>query len=235
MPFGSLRESSGTMFATGFSCKFFWSPHAVSRRLTLVRSDDRSAEVSEAIRSFQSGLEREQSFQLLFHEFFPAMERFFARKGFATVDCCDLAQETMVEVYRCLDDFRGEARFTTWLYRIATTTYLKKVRARDAAKRTGREISHDEASADEHALKTPATQLRTVLQDERRDAMRRAVEGLPEQMRKCLTLRLYHRLKYREIAEVMKLKIDTVKVHLFKGRKKLEEELQTYSFDDLSF
>jgi RNA polymerase sigma-70 factor (ECF subfamily) len=232
------------MFSTRLCCKIFGSPDAVSRDLSLAPAGagpegsevglNPSEKVSEAVRRFQSGHDREQSFQLLFQSFFPAIERFFARKGLPPEDCSDLAQETFLEIYRCLDDYRGEARFKTWLYRIATTTYLKSARAKSTAKRSGHEIPHDDAPAGEGALETPATQLKAVLKDERREAMRQAVDGLPEQMRKCLTLRLYHRLKYREIAEVMRLKIDTVKVHLFKGRKKLAKELQAYSLDDLS-
>ena len=50
--------------------------------------------------------------------------------------------------------------------------------------------------------------------------MRRAVRDLPEQMRECLTLRLYHELSYREIAMVMKVTVDTVKTHLFQARRR---------------
>ena len=233
------------MFTTSLDLPFLRSLDVVSRDPSPVRpaavpkssqaDSDRRAETAEALCAFQAGLDREQSFRFLFRTFFPAIERFFARKGLSPEDSLDLAQDTFLEVYRCLDDYRGEARFTTWLYRVATTTYLKSLRAQAAAKRKGEEIPHHKAPAGDRALETPPSQLKTVLRDERQEAMRRAVEGLPEQMRKCLTLRLYHRLKYREIAEVMKLKIDTVKVHLFKGRKRLVEELQAYSLDESGF
>ncbi|HUP43451.1 MAG TPA: sigma factor-like helix-turn-helix DNA-binding protein, partial [Thermoanaerobaculia bacterium] len=61
---------------------------------------------------------------------------------------------------------------------------------------------------------------------------RSAVAELPDQMRDCLTLRLYHDLAYREIAVIKKLSIETVKAHLFRARKKLEERLGDFALGD---
>ena len=61
--------------------------------------------------------------------------------------------------------------------------------------------------------------------------MRQAIEKLPEQMRKCMVLRIYQELAYREIATVMKIKIDTVKAHLFQGRAKLKEMLEGFDLE----
>ena len=84
------------------------------------------------------------------------------------------------------------------------------------------------------ATKQPAEQLTDVLEDERRRAMRKAIRELPAQMRRCLTLRIYHDLSYQEIATVMKLKIDTVKAHLFQARTRLKKNLSSYSVDALN-
>ena len=83
------------------------------------------------------------------------------------------------------------------------------------------------------ALESQPVQLDSVLGHEQRRAMRDAVRRLPEQMQRCLTLRLYHELKYKEIASVMNLKIDTVKAHLFQARKRLEVDLSQYSNETL--
>lgn len=192
------------------------------------------AGVLEAVDRFQSGRDREESFRCLYMAYFPAVKRFFARKGLSPEDCLDLTQETFFGIYRGLDGFRSEARFETWLYRVATTTYLKSLRSQATAKRAGHHVPLDEPGpAGEAALESPAAQLEGVLRDERVQAMDAAVQELPEQMRKCLTLRLYHQLAYREIAEVMKLNIETVKVHLFKARKKLRESLRGYALGGL--
>jgi len=194
----------------------------------------RDAGVTEAVDRFQSGTDRDESFRWLYMTFFPAIRRFFARKGMSPEDCLDLTQETFFGIYRGLDGFRSDARFETWLYRVATTTYLKSLRTEAAAKRTGREVPLEVPMAVDPALKSPAVQLEGVLRDERSQAMEAAVQELPEQMRKCLTLRLYHQLAYREIAEVMKLNVETVKAHLFKARKKLKENLRGYALEGLS-
>ncbi len=196
---------------------------------------DRTDPVAEAVERFQSGTDRDGSFRFLYLTYFPALERFFARKGFRPEDCLDLTQETFFGIYKGLDAYRSEARFDTWLYKVATSAYLKKLRAASTAKRKGKEVSQEDMTVHEPLLESPATQLDGLLDDERRQAMRAAVERLPEQMRQCLTLRLYHQLAYREIATVMKVKIDTVKAHLFKARKRLKEELAAYSLDDLNF
>lgn len=193
----------------------------------------RPESVAEAVERFQSGADPEASFQFLYQTFFPAVERFFARKGLPPEDCLDITQDTFYRVYTGLDGYRSEARFETWLYRVATSTYLKRMRAAATAKRAGLEVSYEEAVASGPALGSPAHQLDDVLEDERRRAMRAAIRRLPDKMRNCLTLRLYHQLSYQEIAVVMKLKIDTVKVHLFKGRKKLKQELGVDSLDHL--
>lgn len=189
--------------------------------------------VSRAVARFQAGTQREESFRWLYQKFFKAVERFFARKGMSPEDCLDLTQETFLGIYNGLDRFRSDSRFETWLYKVATTTYLKRLRTGATAKRSGHNVPLEDAMFDEPNLGAPAGQLEEVLKDERAQVMAKAVERLPGQMRKCLTLRLYHQLAYKEIAEVMKLNIETVKVHLFKARKKLKQELSSYNLEHL--
>lgn len=195
----------------------------------------RSERIAGAIADFQAGAQREESFRVLYEAYFPAVRRFFLRKGAAPEDCLDLAQETFLGVYRGLDGYRMEARFESWLYRVATTTYLKRLRAEKTAKRSGRELVFEEAAPVDPASRAPARQLERVLDEEQRRAMWEAVVELPTQMRRCLTLRLYHGLKYREIAIVMRLSIETVKVHLHQAKKRLDDALgEDPDGDDLS-
>ncbi len=189
--------------------------------------------IARAIRELQSGEESESSFRLLFENYYHPLQRFFTRKGFAPEDALDLTQETLLGIYRGVREFRYEARFETWLYRVATTTYLKRLRTGSAAKRSGIETSLDDDSAAYEPPAPAASQLEDALDDERRQAMRQAIEELPEKMRQCLTLRIYHELSYREIATVMKLKINTVKAHLFQAKEKLRGKLEVYSLEVL--
>ena len=145
-----------------------------------------------------------------------------ARKGFSPEERRDLTQETFLGIYKGLGGFRHESRFESWLYRLATTTYLKRLRSAATDKRRGHEVVHDEAAPPPGtAPPTRDDPLRGMLREERREALRQAVRALPDQMRRCLTLRIYHELSYREIATVMKIEIDTVKAHLFQARERL--------------
>lgn len=188
--------------------------------------------IERAIRSFQAGRDREASFRLLFETYRAPLLRFFGRKGFSPEARRDLTQETFLGIYKGLDGFRHESRFESWLYRLATTTYLKRLRSAATDKRRGREVAHDEAAPPKReALTVRDDPLRGMLREERRRVLREAVRELPDQMRKCLTLRIYHELSYREIATVMKIEIDTVKAHLFQARERLRRTVDLDAFE----
>lgn len=183
--------------------------------------------VVDAIRRFREGgeAERERSFQLLYETYFRVIQRFFARRGASPDDALDLTQETFLGIYKGLEAYEHRQRFEAWIFRIATTTYLKWRRRAATAKRAGIEIPRDAMENPETIASTPGRQLGSVLGKERKKALRAAVDELPEQMRDCLTLRLYHDLAYREIAVAKKISIETVKAHLFRARNRLREEL----------
>lgn len=196
--------------------------------------DSHAELVAQAIRAFQAGTDREASFRFLFRSYHRSLQRFFAGKGLPADVCQDLTQETFFGVYRGLEAYEDRMRFEAWLFRLATNTYRKRLRDAGAAKRSGHEMQIDGATEEEIGLWEPPGQLQAVLHEERRQTLRRVIRELPEQMRKCLTLRLYHELSYREIAVVMKLKIDTVKAHLFQARRRLREKLEGYDVGELN-
>ena len=189
--------------------------------------------LERAIERLQSGAATEADSRLLYDSYSHPLQRFFTRKGFPFDDALDLTQDTLLGIYRGVRDFRHESRFETWLYRVATTTYLKRLRTGSAAKRSGVETPLDDVAPAHEPASPSEDQLDAVLDDERRQAMREAIEELPEKMRKCLTLRIYHELSYRQIATVMKLKINTVKAHLFQAKEKLREKLNIESLEVL--
>jgi len=189
--------------------------------------------VERAIVRFQEGGDRHAAFRLLYERYFRAIERFFARKGLPPEDCLDLTQETFLGIYKGLDGYENRQRFTGWLYRVAMTTFLKRRRAATTAKRAAVEVSRDGMEHPEETLAVPGRQLDGLLEEERWRALRAAVAELPDQMRECLTLRLYHQLSYNEIAVAKKISVETVKAHLFRARKKLQEKLAGFALDDL--
>ena len=170
--------------------------------------------VEQAIRRFQDGTDREGAFRALYETYFRAIERFFARKV-PPEDCLDLTQEIFLGIYKGLDDYEHRQHFAAWLYR------------------TMMEVSCDGMEHPEATLAVLGRQLDDLLDKERRRALRAAVAELPEQMRHCLTLRLCHQLSYSEIAVVKKISVETVKAHLFRARKELQEKLVDFDLGDL--
>lgn len=181
--------------------------------------------VDRAVAALQAGVEPDRHFKILFDRFYRPLLRFFARKGFSVEDCLDLTQETFVGIFKSVSGYRGEARFETWLYKVATTTYLKRLRSSSAAMRSGEEVGLVEVGTNNERLSEPGRQLDAMLSEERQMVLHRAIDELSPQMRRCLVLRVYHELSYAEIATVLRLKIDTVKAHLFQARKRLRDIL----------
>ena len=195
---------------------------------------DRAASVQAIVEELQAGRSFEEGFRRLVDIYHRPLYRFFTRHGFPPQDCLDLTQETFLGIYRGIGSFRGDARFETWLYRVATNAGRKRLRQGATEKRAGEEVSLDYGldGADEERL-APADALRAsdpapgegLLRDERRRLLRSAIERLPEQMRKCLILRVDRELKVGDIAILLRLSPETVKAHLFQARKRLRAEL----------
>jgi RNA polymerase sigma-70 factor (ECF subfamily) len=164
---------------------------------------------------------KEESFRSLFDRFHGPLFHFFQNRGFSTQESQDLIQETFLRVYVGIDAFRGESRWEHWLFRIAANTALKAVRHRAAAKRAGESVPLE---GEEIEAAGPAP-LRQLLGKERLELLVEAIDRLPAQMRRCVRLRVFQDLDYDEIAEVLQISPSTVKVQLFKARKRLKMEL----------
>ena len=192
--------------------------------------------IEPLVQRLRDGTGREESFRTLFDRFYWPLFRFFEHRGFSTEECQDLIQETFLRVYRGMEAFRGEARWEHWLFRIAANTAIKALRHRAAAKRAGQEVPLEgEDDGDPPAIPAggsgTAEPLRQLLGKEKKDLLIAAIEGLPPQMRRCARLRVLQDLDYDEIAEILQLAPSTVKVQLFKARKRLQMELGS-SFAD---
>jgi RNA polymerase sigma-70 factor (ECF subfamily) len=185
----------------------------------------KSYEAPEPLESFVQRLRddagHEESFRALFDRFYGPLFRFFQKRGFSTEESQDLIQETFLRVYVGIADFRGESRGVHWLFRIAANTALKAVRHRTAAKRAGESVPLD----GEEAGSEGSAPLRQLLDKERKERLAEAIERLPAQMRRCVRLRVLQDLDYGEIAEILQISPSTVKVQLFKARKRLQMEL----------
>ncbi len=193
------------------------------------------------IEQLTSGASRDEAFRRLFDLYSPRLYHFFIRRGFPHQECLDLTQETFLGIYRGMETFRGDASFETWLFKIATNAWRKRLRWGSAGKRGAPEVPLEEegergpleriaAVAAIAAVDAPSEEM---LRRERSRLLRQAIDRLPEQMRKCLVLRIDQELRYREIAALLRLSPETVKVHLAKARRRLREELGPYFQDPL--
>lgn len=130
----------------------------------------------------------------------------------------DLAQETFVLAWRRLDRFRGDARFATWLYRIAHNCFLQFLRdhrrqADDAA------ADPDRGPADEAGTHDPALRL----------DLGAALRQLPAHQRTALLYCVQMGLSHQEAADVMGLPLGTVKTHVWRGKARLRELMQDWA------
>ncbi|HEY8022718.1 MAG TPA: sigma-70 family RNA polymerase sigma factor [Thermoanaerobaculia bacterium] len=188
------------------------------------------------------GAERDETFRQIYLLFYRKAYRFFVRRGFPGDEAKDLTQDTFLRLHQNLASFRGEARFETWLFKIAANIYKNRLRSGSTLKREGQEVAWEDVAEGEltaapaevckarSAEKGPLDQ---VLTEERAERLHAAVADLPPQMRRCVMMRVTGDMKYREIADVLQVSVDTVKAHLYQARQQLKGRLGDY-FDDLS-
>lgn len=182
--------------------------------------------------------ERGEEFADLYQEYGAAISYFFARRGFSPEDSRDLMQETFLNAYRGLSRFRDDAELKTWLLRIAANVWKNALRSRQAVKRSaartipleGLLLDGDVPAVRREELPgaTEADPLDRVLREETRRMLRDAVAELPHRMRRCVELRISRGLKYREIATIMQVSVDTVKTQLHQARQRLKDDLDAH-------
>jgi RNA polymerase sigma-70 factor (ECF subfamily) len=186
------------------------------------------------VAAWQAGGDREEIFQRIFRTYYRPVHSFFAKRGFPPDECQDLMQETFLKVYRGLPSFRRQARFETWLFQIAANLYRNTLRSQATLKREAQEVSLDEMVEEPGGPAAPAGEteaLDRVLSKEGNQVLRHAVADLPCQMRRCVELRVHQDLRYKEIADLMQVSIDTVKAHLYQARQQLKGKLSGYFAD----
>jgi RNA polymerase sigma-70 factor, ECF subfamily len=143
----------------------------------------------------------------------------------------ELAQEVFLRVYRSRHTYNAEAKFTTWLYRIATNLAVNH--ARDTRQeRPENSVSLDEPDTESGLVTELADTSLNAEQDivrrERLAAIRSHVEALPERQRLAVIMHKYQEMDYRQIAEVLKLSESATKSLLFRAYEALRERLKEF-------
>ncbi len=144
----------------------------------------------------------------------------------------DIAQETFIRAYRALAQFRGEAQFYTWLYRIAVNTAKKALMdlkrnptiSENAFKSGGDD--GDETSPLENELTSSETPDAVLASKEIAEMVNAAMQALPEELREAITLREIDGLSYEEISEVMSCPIGTVRSRIFRAREAISSKIK---------
>ena len=174
----------------------------------------------------------QKAFELLVIKYQRRIERLIGRMV-RDVDLVeDIAQETFIRAYRALAQFRGDAQFYTWLYRIAVNTAKKALMdlkrdplVSESALRGGGD-DEDETSAVENELTSSETPETVLAAKEIAAAVNSAMEALPEELRQAVTLREIEGLSYEEIAEVMNCPIGTVRSRIFRAREAISAKVR---------
>ena len=142
----------------------------------------------------------------------------------------DIAQETFIRAYRALAQFRGEAQFYTWLYRIAVNTAKKALmelkRNPTVSENSFKSNDDDETSPLENELTSSETPEAILAGKEIAQMVNAAIEALPEELRQAITLREIEGLSYEEIAEAMNCPIGTVRSRIFRAREAISERIK---------
>jgi len=138
----------------------------------------------------------------------------------------DLTQEVFLRVYRSAKQYKPEAKFTTWLYKIATNvslTYVKK-------KNKDKNVSLDEMNENTGEVEDPSVEISDdiIYRNEMKNVIFSAMESLPEREKVAIMLCKYEGLSYEETANVLECTVGAVKAYVHRGRMKLANKLKPY-------
>lgn len=140
----------------------------------------------------------------------------------------DLAQEVFVRAYRGIGDFKGEASFGTWLYRIVHNTAASYFVARGARKRAGVRVPLDACPEAETAPARNADPQAVAMGRELKDAIEQSIRELEPDMREYVVLRDIEGRPYEEIAAIVDMPLGTVKSRIHRARLLIRRSLESY-------
>lgn len=140
-------------------------------------------------------------------------------------EASEITQEAFLAAWQGLSSFRGEARFSTWLYRIAYNCALKQLGQRKREQELHLALQADLESDDSDQKMSQVEQL------DNQALVQEQLSQLPPKYRIVLILRHLQDMTYEEMAEVLTMPIGTIKTHLFRARNLLKERLQAFGYE----
>jgi len=186
---------------------------------------------SDAAIMLRAAADDESAFNYLVEKYHRPIIHFLYRMVHNEAVAEELAQEVFLRVYRSRQSYRAEAKFTTWLYRIATNLAVNHARdtrhereapafsldALDVETGARPEVAGDEISAEQ-----------SLVREERMKAIRARVMALPERQRMAVVMHKYQEMDYREIGQVLKLSESATKSLLFRAYQTLRDSLKDF-------
>ena len=162
------------------------------------------------------------AFEKLVTEYEKAVYAIAQRMTGNAEDAADMTQETFIKAYNSLSSFRGDSKFSVWLYRIATNVCLDFLRSRSRKPTVSLSVEDDDGEEVELDIADESQSPERLLERGlTRDAVRRGLNALSPEYRQILLLREIQGLSYEEIADVLTLEVGTVKSRIFRARKRL--------------
>lgn len=167
-----------------------------------------------------------ESFEVLLNRYRLPLVSFFVRMVRDRALAEDLAQEVFLRVYQARQRYQPEARFTTWLYRIATNLALNAIRDRKSDDAPALDDDEDGEPRTARIADTRLTAEQQLMLSDRERLIRQAVESLPEKQRAAVILHKYQEVDYRQISSVLGLSESAVKSLLFRAYENLRVWLE---------
>ena len=170
-----------------------------------------------------------------FGEIVRRWERRIFALAYGMLDCSedarDATQETFLSAFRNLRGFRGEAKVSSWLHRIAVNQCITRQRR---AKVRNESALEDETEADGASYSAPAHESPAVAAESREKTIivRRAVNALPTELRQVIVMKEFEELTFQEIAEALDLPLSTVKSRLYTALRQLQMRLKNLGAGD---
>jgi len=190
---------------------------------------------TELVRAINAG--HAERFQELVRRYEQKLYNFGRRMCRNESDAEDLVQDTFLNVFRYLKDFRYETKFKNWLYRVAVNTSLKKRRRSKFAPEpelSVEELAHpEEAEALDQVPEWARMPLEQLLNEELLETLNQAIWSLPEKYRVVMFLRDVEEFSTEETAQILNLSPSNVKVRLHRARLFLRDRLKGYFSHDL--
>jgi RNA polymerase sigma-70 factor (ECF subfamily) len=188
-------------------------------------------ETSDAAIMLRVAAGDEEGFNYLVGKYHRAMSNFLFRMVHNQAVAEELAQEVFLRVYRSRESYRAEAKFTTWLYRIATNlavNHARDTRHERSAQNVYLDAPDEESGTTPDVADATPTVEQDLLRNERMAAIRSHVMALPERQRMAVLMHKYQGMDYRQIGDVLKLSESATKSLLFRAYQTLRDKLKDF-------